>query len=108
MHFPTDLNEWKSWTERLGTKTLYYKQDFVDASNALSDSVIEELGWFYTKALRRKDLKRIDAWLRSESGVIPMSDDEKAIRNLVELFGHLGQREYSPFDSQAMTLTVEA
>lgn len=102
------LEEWKQWIERLSTRSLYFRDDFVAAASAMESRTMSELASFYNKILAEDQMDRINKLLSSNTGIVPMSAIETGIRNLVRLFAHLGQLEHAPFSSQAVKIDVEA
>jgi len=96
------VEEWKSWAERLSTKSLYYKDDFKEAASKLPEDTVKELGNFYERAARENHVAQLNNWLESVRRM-PMSDDEKGIRNLVGWFAYIGNWwGYRPFTTKVL------
>jgi hypothetical protein len=97
------MDDWTAWAERLQTASLFSKDDFRTAANAISEETFAELAAFYLKAERENHLEAINRWLRESGGSVPMGREEKGIRNLFELFAHVaGAWGRRPFTTQSL------
>ncbi len=105
---PEELNEWISWADRLGVHDLYYKDDFIRASNCIDGPILNELGAFYSRAIREKHMPRLEAWITTMSGTVPMDPREKRLRNLARVFAYIGRRACQPFSSHELKFQVPA
>jgi len=103
---PDSLKQWEHWAARLRTTSLFYPEEFRATANNMSEDMFEELACFYVKATDEKHVDSINAWLREAGGTVPMSDDEKGIRNLFQLFRHVsGVWGRLPFTTNALDST---
>jgi hypothetical protein len=93
------IDDWKTWSGRLGTGRLYERQDFVSMRSQLAPDVIHELGTFYSRALDDDHVSKLNIWLSRNRGITPMPEDERGVRNLIHLFGHLGGGGWQPFNT---------
>lgn len=85
------IQEWLDWSRRLSTASLFEKADFKAAAMALPEEVVQELGAFYERAAQASRVAVLADWLRARPLGEPMGDDEKGVRNLVTLFGHIAR-----------------
>ena len=65
----------------------------------LSEPIIVQLGEFYVK----QNPSAISDWLGSRIDSPRHDEEQLTVRNLLQLFGHLGERGYTPFTDQAYT-----
>ena len=100
MDTPEAVNDWLYWAQRLDTGSLYHRADFEDKASSMPESLIDELGTLYSRAVAESHLAVINDWLTARAGHTPMNPTERQVRNLAILFGHLGSRGWPPFSSQ--------
>ena len=91
------VDEWKAWSIRLQTGRLYERREFQNARSKIPEPVIDDLGVFYTRAVRDDHLSKLNEWLARNRGITPMPDDEKGVRNLVRLCDYLAGGGWQPF-----------
>src|SRR5438876_8478807 len=102
MSLPAHLQEWKLCAERSRTGDLYLRKDFEHSASEMDEATIQELGEFYRRVASDDHIAALNTWLAGIRDQVPMDPDERAIRNLIILFGHLGRRGWKPFDTQRL------
>jgi hypothetical protein len=94
---PPQLQDWLKWAHRFKTDELDTTNDYRNLILRMTDAEILEMGEFYKTAVRENHIQIVKQWLLSHRGEVPMSRDERLIRNLLSLWRWLSNQGCIPF-----------
>lgn len=101
---PDYLRHWLKQADDLALAEVHTRSDYREYVARMGERQIEELGRFYRKATEDGDLEKLNGWFRALNDGRLQDPDERPVRKLVLLFGHLGLSGYSPFTSYVFGL----
>ena len=104
---PEQLKDWLVWAQRLKTSELSTTSNYREAALRLTDAEIAGMGEVYKRAHDNNDMSVLRQWLLSNAGQVPMDPDEKAIRNLLDLWSLMNRQSYVPFRKGSLRLGDE-